>query len=208
MLALLIAAELDAIQKAAPECDKTRAHCFAIQLHVAGDDHGPVASADWIAAQLAAANRHFERLDVGFQLAGVDALPATAVHLETRKDRDELSDKLGGKLIHVFVVGQLDDVDEEGAIAYGVTWHAPKDDRKYVIVSAQALERTLAHELGHFFGLPHSAYAISIMNKTERKEPPAEQRTFADDEIAAMKPHVARLLRDKLLLDYRRAGPL
>ena len=89
-----------------------------------------------------------------------------------------------------------------------MTWHARNDDRKYVIVSAQALERTLAHELGHFFGLPHSAYAISIMNKSERKDPPIEQRTFADEEIAAMKPHLLRLLRDKLLLDYRRVGPL
>src|SRR5258706_8971409 len=200
--------DLNAIEKAAPACDKARAHCIAVQLHVAADDNGLVASGDWIAAQVLAANRHFAPLDVAFQLAGIDALPATSVHLETRKDRDALADHLGGRLIHVFVVGQLDDVDEEGAIAYGVTWHARNDDRKYVIVSAQALERTLAHELGHFFGLPHSAYAISIMNKSDRKEPPIEERTFADEEIAAMKPRLARLLRDRSLLDYRRVGPL
>lgn len=186
-----------------PACPE-RAHCFGLQLHVAADDKGDVVSADWIAEQVANANRHFERLDVGFQIAGVDALPASAVHIETRADRDALAtDRLGGKLIHVFLVGQLDDVDEAGRIAYGVTWHTRHDDRKYVIVSAQALPRTLAHELGHFFGLPHSSYAVSIMNKSERKEPPPEQRTFADEEIAAMRPVLKRLLRDRVIVEMR-----
>ena len=198
------AADLEAIRKAAPTCETTRAHCFGIQLHVAGDDHGLVTTPDWLAAQVAAANRHFARLDIGFQLAGIDALPASAVHVQTRADRDAFADRLGGKLVHVFVVGQLDDVDEEGAIAYGVTWHARHDDRKYIIVSAQGLERTLAHELGHLFGLPHSTYAISIMNKSAREEPPVDQRTFADEEIAAMRQGLKRLLRDKVLADVPR----
>ena len=194
--------ELDTVRTAAPACDAARAHCFGIQLHVVASEHGLVTTPDWISTQLAAANRHFERLDVGFRLAGVDALPATAIHIQTRSDRDALADgRLGGKLIHVFVVGQLDDVDEEGQIAYGVTWHQRHDDRKYVIVSAMALERTLAHELGHFFGLPHSSYAISIMNKTARTDPPMDQRTFADEEITAMKPALKRLLRDRIIAD-------
>ena len=198
--------DLDPIRTAIPSCDGTRAHCFGIQLHIASGEHGVIASPDWLAAQVASANRHFARLDIGFQLAGVDTLPPGAVHIETRADRDALAtDRLGGKLIHVFIVGRLDDVDEEGQIAYGVTWHARHDDRKYVIVSTQALERTLAHELGHFFGLPHSTYAISIMNKSAREEPPMEQRTFADEEITAMKPALKRLLHDKVIADLARS---
>jgi hypothetical protein len=197
--------ELAAIEKAAPACDSARAHCIPIQLHVAGDDKGLVASAEWIAAQLANANRHFTPLDVGFQLAGIDRLPASTVHLETRADRNAIaSGRLAGRLVHVFITGQLDDVDVEGAIAYGVTWRLPRDRRKFVIVSAQALPRTLAHELGHFFGLPHSTYAISIMNKSDRAEPPVEQRTFADEEIAAMRPKLERLLRDKVIVALAR----
>ena len=162
-----------AIEKSAPACDKQRTHCFALQIHIAGDDHGLVASPAWVAKQMSEANRHFLPLDVGFQLAGVDALSESAVHIETRSDRNAIAQgRLGGRLIHVFIVGQLDDVDVEGAIAYGVTWRRPKDPRKFVIVSAQALERTLAHELGHFFGLPHSTYAISIMNKSEERSRP------------------------------------
>jgi hypothetical protein len=196
--------ELAALREAVPACDPGRAHCFAIQLHVASDEHA-VVSADWVAAQLAQANRHFAALDVGFQLAGVDALPASAVHIATRAQRDALAkDRLGRTVIDVFLVGQLDDVDEDGKIAYGVTWHARGDDRKYLIVSSAALPRTLAHELGHFFGLPHSTYAISIMNKTPREEPPADQRTFADEEIAAMRPILRQLLRDRVIADVAR----
>lgn len=197
--------ELAAIRDGAPTCEKTRAYCFAIQLHIAGDDHGLVAEPPWIAKQLAGANRHFSPLDVGFQLAGVDSLPASAVHVETRADRDALAKgRLTSHIIHVFVVGQLDDVDVENGIAYGVTWRRPKDPRRYLIVSAQALERTLAHELGHFFGLPHSTHAISIMNKADRAEPPMDQRTFAGEEIAAMRPNLERLLRDKVIVALER----
>ena len=172
-----------------------------IQFHVAADDNGRIANQQWIETQVAAANRHFAPLEVGFAIAGVDDLPASAVHIESRADRNALAaGRLKRKLIHVFIVGQLDDVDTEGAIAYGVTWRLPKDPRKYIIISVQALERTLAHELGHVFGLPHSTYAVSIMNKTERNEPPVDQRTFADEEIAAMRPVLERLIRDKRIV--------
>ena len=37
------------------------------------------------------------------------------------------------------------------------------------------------------------------MSKTEREEPPVELRTFADEEIAAMRPVLERLLRGKVI---------
>ncbi|HEY5951581.1 MAG TPA: hypothetical protein VIV40_39075 [Kofleriaceae bacterium] len=196
----LYADDASAIVSAAPSCAADRT-CLPIQLHVAGDDHGFVAAADWVAMELAAANRHFAPLGVGFQLVGVDALPASAIHVETRADRDAVAKgRLGGKRIHVFVVGQLDDIASDGETAYGVNWRRPHDKRQYLIVSVQALERTLAHELGHFFGLPHSSFAVSIMNKTERAEPPLEQRTFASEEIVAMRPVLERLLRGNVIV--------
>ena len=36
------------------------------------------------------------------------------------------------------------------------------------------------------------------MNKRPRAEPPIEQRTFADPELAAMRPVLRRLLRDQI----------
>ncbi len=201
------AADLAAITAAVPVCDAARAHCFGLQLHVvAGERGGFVVTPAWIAAQVATANKHFAALGVGFQLAGVDGLPASAAHIETRGQRNQLAAHLGGPVVHVFFIAKLADVDEPGAPVYGVTWRVPKDDRKYVIVAGNAFERTLAHELGHVFGLPHSEYAISIMNKTKRDQPPMDERRFADEELAAMKPTVAELVRHKVLAELKPAS--
>jgi len=188
LLALL--APLADIQGAAPTCEAE--HCFEIQLHVAGDDKGLAAEPAWIAAQIAAANHHFKPLDVGFQLASVDALPESAMHVEGRDDRDALASHVRGSAIHVFIVGQLDDVDSPGATIYGVTWR--RQTRRYVIVSAQAWERTLAHELGHFFGLPHSHVVNDLMSYDRTGEP-----FVSDAQGVSVRDRARRFLRSREL---------
>nr|MBA2538909.1 hypothetical protein [Deltaproteobacteria bacterium] len=175
--------------------------CVGLALHVAVGDTGPIASADWVKSQLAGANQHFAPLAVEFRIVSIDALPASALRVEDRKERDSFAPQVKGKIIHVFVTGALDDIDIPGGNVYGVAWHVygRGGPGKLIILSTQAWEHTLAHELGHVFGLPHSTYAISIMNKTDRKEPPVEQRTFDPKELAAMKPRIAWLLRAGLL---------
>lgn len=191
---------LAAIKDAGSDCDAQRAHCIGIHLHVAADDTGLVIDAEWIARALASAHRHFGVIDVDFKIVAIDRLPASQVHIETPDDRNQLAKgKLVGKVIHVFAVGKLDDIDKVRPFIFGVTWR--QGDRKFIIVSNVARERTLAHELGHFFGLPHSTYPISIMNKTPREEPPELERRFADEEIAVMKPNLRRLLRDGVIED-------
>jgi len=189
--------DLEALAKTAPRCEPSRKHCLGIRLHVAVVDGGPVASADWVARQLQQVNQHFAPLDVGFQVTGVGALPADAARIEDAKERTQLAPRVAGTVIDVFVTAQLDDIDIKDGVIYGVTW--PKGTKKYIIISTMAWERTLSHELGHVFGLPHSGYAISIMNKSDRKEPPLEQRTFHADELAVMRGQLQRLLRDKVI---------
>jgi hypothetical protein len=79
-------AKLEALAKAAPPCDPARAHCIGLALHVAAGADGPVAPADWVARQLAEANRHFAPIGVGFQIAAVAALPAAAARIEDARD--------------------------------------------------------------------------------------------------------------------------
>lgn len=190
--------DVEALTTAAPRCDAARAYCFGLSFHIAVGDSGPVATADWITGQLAGANTHFAPLDVGFQIAGVTALPSSAARIEDRQERDALGATIAGTVVDVFVTGQLDDIDTPGAVARGVTWRG-KGGKKFIILSTLGKERTLAHELGHVFGLPHSRYPISIMNKKKRDEPPIAQRTFAGEEIAAMRPQLLRLVQGKVL---------
>jgi len=100
---------------------------------------------------------------------------------------------MSGKVVDVFITGHLDDVDTPGAMARGVTWHTKRG--KLIIVSTQGVDLVLAHELGHLFGLPHSTYPISIMNKTPRDEPPREERTFHADELVKLKSRIRALVR-------------
>jgi hypothetical protein len=192
-----VAVALETLARAAPPCDAARAHCFGIQLHVAVGAQGPVATPDWVTRQLATANRHFAAIDVAFQVMGADALPEEAARIEDAQERTRLGKLVAGTVIDVFVTARLDDIDKQDSEIYGVTW--PTGTKKFVIVSTLAWERVLAHELGHVFGLPHSAYAISIMNKRDRKQPPLEQRTFHPNELGVMRGQLARLLHDQVI---------
>jgi hypothetical protein len=210
-----VEAEVAALTAGLPGCEAGRAHCIGVRIHVAAgpeasgeDGERLIATAEWLAAQLAAANRQFAAIDVGFQVVSGEPLPASAGHVATAADRDAVAEgRLGGTVIHVFVTGRLDDIDEPGSVIRGVTWHRRGSDRKYVILSTAAPDRVLAHELGHAFGLPHSRYAISIMNKAPRAVPPPEDRRFADQELAAMRPVVKRLLHDGVLAEIAQAAP-
>jgi len=193
------ASDRAAVTAAVPTCDAARAHCFGLRLHIARtDDGGMVVEPAWIAAQLAMAHKQFGALDTSFQVVAINFLPAAAARIEDRAQRNALAKQVAPPVIDVFFTGYLADVDKADAFAYGVTWRT-KDERKYIIVSGMGRDRTLAHELGHFFGLPHSTYPISIMNKTARDEPPPEARRFADEEIEKMKPVLARLVRAKII---------
>ena len=190
-------ADVADLGKGAPGCDAARPTCLGIALHVTVQDKGPIAAAPWLHEQLTAANRHFERIGVGFQIASIGTLPASAARVEDATERSSFGAHVKGTVIHVFITGQLDDIDVKGGVIRGVAWR--RDSTKYVILSTVAPANVLAHELGHVFGLTHSEYAISIMNKTERTDPPVEQRTFADEEYKAMKKKLEALLKAKAL---------
>ena len=183
----LVALVIGGAATAHAECERT--HCVGLHLHAVPE----VATPEWIAAQVAVANAQFAALDVGFTITATEALPAEVTHVVTRADRDAISkDRLALHVINVYLVSEVDDVDDPASFVRGVLWHHKAD--KYIILSAVAPDRVLAHELGHYFGLPHSTYAVSIMNKSKREKPPMEERRFADEELGVMKAQLKQTL--------------
>lgn len=182
-------------------CPSEAKHCFGIALHVVEVEDQPVQTPTWIFHHVAHANKLFAPISVGFEVVSVDALPASKAKMETRTDRDHLGRKIFGRsVVHVFVVSRLADVDIEGEEIRGVHWRDRADtSRRWIILSAIGSPLVLAHEMGHFFGLPHSRYDISIMNKTPRPLPTWPDRVFAKPELRKMERHRDEMLGDGML---------
>jgi hypothetical protein len=74
--------------------------------------------------------------------------------------------------IHVFVTSRLSDVDAPGERG-GVHWRfRRRRSTHYIILSDHTWPTTLAHELGHYFGNPHSRTPNNIMSYARDGETP------------------------------------
>ena len=191
-----------AFVESTPRCVATATHCFGIHLHVVQTETGPVQDVAWVTAQIEQAQRHFALIDTSFEIVAADLLPASELEVDDRDERDALGHaRFSRGVVHVFVVGRLADVDIDGSEIRGVHWRERGDrSHRWVILSKIAGSLVLPHELGHFFGLPHSTYDISLMNKTVRLTPLVSELTFAEPEVLRMRKHRDRMLASRMLL--------
>ena len=150
---------------------------FGLRVEIAQSDSLPVVSREWLGAQITEANRLFAPAGVAFENSDEATLPDAHRVMMTRRDRHRLAPRVGEDLVHVFVVESLANVDEPGFIQ-GVHWRSRLTGtyRHYVILSRIAGPSVLGHELGHFFGNPHSDVPGNIMSYTRGSGPPAFDR--------------------------------
>ena len=115
--------------------------------------------------------------------------------MEDRSDRHALGDLLAADSINVFVVVSLRDVDDPSVMRQGVHWR-PHGRRHlhYIILSSVAGETTLAHELGHFFGNPHSDTPDNVMSYSRDGAVPP---FFDDAQLRRIRRFARRLLRER-----------
>ena len=152
---------------------------FPLRVSIAtGADGKSVATGDWLASQLASAEAVFAPFGVAFAKTAGTSLGAGVARVETRADRDAFAGQAMPHSIDVFVVESLRDVDEPDTMRRGVHWHAPSGTH-YVILVGTAPPGVLAHELGHYFGNPHSKVVDNVMSY-ERSEPGAHVFFDAD----------------------------
>lgn len=177
-------------------CPDGVARCFGVRLWVAAGADGPVVTGEWLTAQLAQANTCFEAADVGFTVVGVASLPADTAHIPSRAARDALGRaRFDARVIDVYVVARLDDVDEPGEIR-GVHWRNRADRaRRWVILSAIAPVHVLAHELGHYFGLGHSRHVGGVMSKLPGDPTAVGDRRFSASEVDRLAARARRFAR-------------
>jgi hypothetical protein len=155
--ALLVAA-LPALVAATP---------VELAVHVASDGDDPAVDQAWIDTAVATANERLGPAGVAFTatVAKPDGVPAEVL---TVAQRDALAAHAEAGTLHVFVVGKLANKDRSGDWINGVTWRYAGPDRglrgrRYIVVARDALVDTLAHELGHFFGLAHATDPANLM---------------------------------------------
>jgi hypothetical protein len=160
----MLAVALGALAAIAP-AGHAQEPVFPISLAVATEEGTPVVDDAWIDLELGAANTIFAPSDVSFVVRERRALDARFTHLETRADRHALGEALQPGVINVFVVGSLRDVDDPSLMRRGVHWRpAGIPGAHFVIVSSISGPDVLAHELGHFFGNPHSDTPNDVMS--------------------------------------------
>ncbi|NLY94641.1 MAG: hypothetical protein GXY23_11510 [Myxococcales bacterium] len=183
LLGLSLAAPLGS--RAAP-----RTRVVPLSLWIARFEGAPAVPEAFVREQLEGANRVFAPLSIRFEAVARRSIDERHARLETRADRDALAAHRHEGAIDVFFVERLRDVDEPERLRMGVHWRYRKDRAiHYVVVSRIALPDVLAHELGHFFGNPHSDTPGNIMSYDR---PPGVAPSFD----AAQRRRIERMLRE------------
>jgi len=154
---------------------------FGLAISIASQGGVHVKDDAWIVQQIASANELFAPAGVSFRWTLEKALADAHAAMHSPADRDDLSaltEKTGS--VDVFLVSELEDIDEPGRMRKGVVWTHKPDGKRYVVLSAAAPIGVLAHELGHFFGNPHTKVEDNVMSYLRSGGPTA----FDDDQIA------------------------
>lgn len=171
--------------------DETFGLAIAIAHKSAGDEA-------WLDAQIARANELFAPAAVRFRWTIEKTLDPAHAEMHSREDRDALA-ALGEKngFVDVFVVDALEDVDEPGRMRRGVVWTHKPDGKRYVVLARGSFIGVLGHELGHFFGNPHTSVPDNLMSYTRT----GGSVSFDDAQIARARAFATRFVATGRLVD-------
>ena len=156
---------------------------FAVVVHVATTDASDLDSR--LATLVDTANEHFAAAGIEFVVEERRELPEPFAILENIRERRRLAKFFVPKTINVFLVDEIRDpvpseATRKAAKAQGRKpsgrlsgAHIPIKGRKpdtYIIIARTRSPYSLAHELGHFFGVAHEKDPSNIMSYGARRD--------------------------------------
>ena len=170
---------------------------FGLSIAIARDEQGErIVDDAWVQAQIADANRLFVPIGAGFRWTMEKPLAEPHGAMHTRADRDALTPLTESNVIDIFVVRDLDDVDEPGRHRMGVCWTG-RGGKRFIVIARTARPTVLAHELGHFFGNPHSTVINNLMSYSRD----GGAVLFDERQSATIQAFTARFLDTRRLID-------
>ncbi len=175
---------------------------FPVDVAVTSDESGAVVDRAWIDAEMAVAERIYAPLGFHVRVHQVRAIGSELARIEDPRMRDRFAPLVTPHALQVFIVRSLRDNEQVGVYRGGVTWdsHASSQNgpsRRFIILAATAFGSTLAHEMGHFFGLqPHSTTHNNLMSYDRE-----DALVFLDAPQQSIVKNTARYLRTSSTLD-------
>ncbi len=142
-----------------------------VTLHFA-TARGEMLTSPWrVRRWIARANEALAPAGIEVDVIAMRKLPAGNRSITRRRDRHRLAAYAPNDgTVHIFVAEDLDlgVMSRLGRRVRGLHWryYGPKRDirrREYVVVTREAPDTTLAHEIGHLLGLRHSVAPDNIM---------------------------------------------
>jgi hypothetical protein len=132
----------------------------ALTIRVA-DCGGPTRPPEWVTAQVEAARALLAPHGIALT-ARTETFTPPACQALTRADRDRFAGSVGATgSVTVLVLPRVRDLDVPSYDLMGVHWRTGA--RRWVFLTARARPPVLAHELCHFFGLPHDPAGGNLM---------------------------------------------
>lgn len=165
---------------------------FPLSVAIASAAGIPVVDGAWLQERVQHANEIFAPAGVAFEIAETRTLDERYFAMRSREDRHALATVTRAGYINVFVVDSLADIDASG-LRMGVHWRGRRPAGiHYTIVAKTAWPTTLAHELGHFFGNPHSPTVNNIMSYSRNGIVPP---FFDEGQLRRIRDHATRFRR-------------
>jgi hypothetical protein len=121
----------------------------------------PARPPDWVAAHVEAVQALLAPHGIAVS-AESDSFAPPACEVLDRKGRDAFAGHVDrGGPVTVLVVPRVRDVDVPSYDLRGVHWRA--EGRRWIFLTGRARPPVLAHELCHYFGLPHDPEGGNLM---------------------------------------------